>query len=119
MLADPQSITLSQGAKTAPRLLTGTARGRFASSDGTAIVEVETTSTGSRLRTIARAEDRKVATDPLTESNIPVTAGVTLTINRPVVGFSETDVLNAVKGLIGWLTASTDANLKKIIAGEN
>lgn len=119
MLTDPQSITLSQGTKSAPRLLTGTARGRFASSDGTAVVEVETSTTGSRKRTVIRAEDRKIAADPLTAVNVQLSAGVTLTINRPIVGFSEEDTLAVAKGLVGWLTASSDANLKKVIAGEN
>jgi hypothetical protein len=51
--------------------------------------------------------------------NIRVNDYVSLNINRPSDGFTDADLLAQVKGFIGWLTASTDANLKKIIAGEN
>lgn len=118
MLADPQSITPSVGAKSAARVLTGTSLGRFSSSDSSVTLEVQT-APGARIRTVARLVENKISPDPLTAVNARVGQTIALTINRPVDGFSEADVLASVKGFIGWLTASTDANLKKIIAGEN
>lgn len=118
MLAETQSITTSGGAKTANRYLTGTDLGRFASSDGTAVIEVQS-SRGARVRTVARLIENKVAADPLTAVNQRVGQTIALTINHPVDGFSEADILASVKGFIGWLSATSDANLKKIIAGEN
>lgn len=118
MLADPQSITTSAGAKSANRVLTGTALGRFSAGDGTTVVEVQT-DPGKRIRTVARLIENKIAPDPLTTANTRVGQTIALTINRPLDGFSEAEVLASVKGFIGWLTAATDANLKKIIAGEN
>lgn len=120
MLSETQSITLSQGAKTAPRFLTGTTRGRFASADGLAVIEVETKATSAlRRRSIARVEDHKQAADPLTGITNRSQVGVTLIINRPLGSFTEDEVLATTKGFIAWLTAGTDANLKKIIGGEN
>lgn len=118
MLADPQNITTSAGAKVASRTLTGTDRGRFISPDQSTVVEVQT-SFGKRIRTVAKVTEAKVFQDPLTNAPSRVEEVVQLTINRPQDGFSEEDVLATVKGFFGWLTASTDANLKKIIGGEN
>lgn len=119
MLADPQNITLSQGAKSAPRHLTGSARGRFASGDGKVQIEVETSTTGRRARTIVRVVDTKVAADPLTAVNTLEYNSVTITLNRPLGVFSEAEQLAALKGVINWLTASTDTVAKQIIAMEN
>jgi len=44
---------------------------------------------------------------------------VSLTINRPLEGYSDTEIEKIVVGFIAWLQAGTNANLKKIIAGEN
>lgn len=119
MLADPQSLTLSQGAKTAARVLTGTTRGRFVAPDGTATLEVETDGTANRQRTIVRVVDQKVAADPLTAVMQKVSASATLTINRPLATFTEAEIVSLVAGLTTWLTAGTNANLKKVIGGEN
>lgn len=118
MLADPQTITLNNGAKTANRVLTGTALGSFRTADGSATIEVET-ALGKRIRTVARVVESRVSPDPLTGINQLEGQTIALTINRPVDGFTEAEVLASVKGFIGWLTATSDANLKKIIGGEN
>lgn len=118
MLADPQNITTSAGAKVAPRVLTGTSLGRFSAGDGTTVVEVQT-AFGPRVRTVARVIENKVSPDPLTAINQRVGQTIALTINRPQDGFTEAEVIASVTGFIGWLTANTNANLKKIVAGEN
>lgn len=118
MLADPQSITIDGVTKTLPRILTGTQEGRFA--DANTSISVESTSKNGRVRTVARLHAVKVTSDPLVSTtNILVDDSIALTFNRPTSGFSDADVLAQVKGFIAWLSASTDANLKKIIAGEN
>lgn len=119
MLSEPQSITLGRaGAQSASRVLNGTAKGEFVSPNGAARLEVQTTG-GSRIRTVARVIENAIATDPLSSVQTRVGQTIALTINRPMDGFSEAEVLASVKGFIAWLSASSDANLKKIIAGEN
>lgn len=118
MLADPQSITIDGTAKSLPRVLTGTREGLF-ETFGTSI-SVETTAKNGRARTVARLSQTKVTADPLvTTTNVVVSDSIALTINRPTQGFSNDEILKQVKGFVGWLTAATDANLIKIIAGEN
>lgn len=118
MLSEPQSITTSAGAKSASRVLTGSTLGRFTTGNADTVLEVQT-APGARIRTVARLIENKISPDPLTAIQSRVGQTIALTINRPSDGFSEADVLASVKGFIGWLTANTDANLKKIIAGEN
>lgn len=119
MLADPQSLTIGSATLTLPRKLTGTDLGQFRDTDN--VVEVQTTAQkNGRIRTVARLQQQKVTTDPLVATtNVMVSDTIALTINRPRNGYTDADVLAQVKGLIGWLTASSDAVLKKIIAGEN
>lgn len=118
MLADPQSITIDSAAISLPRVLTGTEVGSFVGPNTE--LTVASTAKNGRVRTVARLNQSKVTTDPLVGStNIFVNDSVALTINRPVSGYSDAEVLAQVKGFIAWLTASTDANLKKIIAKEN
>lgn len=118
MLADPQSITIDGAAISLPRTLTGTREGLFATQNTR--LSVETTAKNARVRTVARVEQSKVTADPLVAStNVLVQDSVAITINRPSSGFSDDDVLKQVVGFLNWLTASTNANLKKIIAGEN
>lgn len=119
MLADPQSITVGGTAKVLPRMLTGTTQGRFAGPDTT--IEVETVrGKNGRYRTTARLTQRKITSDPLVATtNVEVSDTIALSFNRPLVGYSDADVLAQVKGFIAWLNANTDAVLKQIIAGEN
>lgn len=118
MFADPQTITINAGARTAPRVLTGSEVGRFVSPEQDAIIEVEHLNKGRR-RSVVRLVEKKLATDPLTSINSQVNQSISLSINRPNVGFTEAEVLVTVKALLTWLSAGTDANLKKLIGGEN
>lgn len=118
MLADPQSITIDGTTSSCSRVLTGTDLGRFLASDRKVRLEVQTTS-GGRVRTVARLVNEAVVVDPLTSHNVGVSNTIALTINRPLQGFTDADVEKQVAGFITWLTAGTNANLKKIIAGEN
>lgn len=118
MLADPQSITINGTALSLPRTLTGTELGKF--TDSTSTIEVQTSVDAKRIRTVARLKQSKVTTDPLVSTtNVRVDDTIALTITRPREGFSNDDVLKQVKGFVSWLSANTDANLIKIIAGEN
>lgn len=118
--ADPQSITIASATIPLARVYTGTEKGKFVSSDGATSVEIVPTSNSSRLSRVVRLYQRKTTADPLVGStNIRVGDMVSLTINRPLEGYSDDEILDQVTGFITWLTADTNANLNKLIAGEN
>lgn len=119
--ADPQTITTDVAAISCARTYTGTATGTFMSPEADTKLEIVTTvaKTGRRNH-LARLSQKKTTADPLVGTvNVRVGDMVSLNINRPAEGYSDTEVLKQVSGFIAWLTAGTNANLKKLIAGEN
>ena len=119
--ADPQSVTIgtTPGAVSLPRVNTGSDVGRFANYDSKVALEVST-AYGKRTRHVARLDFSKVVTDPLiATTNVLASGRVTLTVDVPPTGFSAAEQKDLAKALIAHLTASTDAALIKLIAGEN
>lgn len=113
MYADPQTIAT----KPLGRVLTGTSVGTFVASDSSDRLTIDPRSTAKRRRNAARY----YVTKPVAYDGITVNEQfmVSLTIDRPQTGISDADVLASAKALVAWLSASTDAALIKLIAGEN
>jgi len=119
MLTEPQSVT-TDAAHSLPRTGMNTHSGEFSNpTDGYDYVVTHEYSS-ARQRHVVWLEQQKIVTDPLfSTQNKQVTARVTLTVSSPQSGFTPTQPKELAKGLIGNLTASTDANLVKIIGGES
>ncbi len=119
--ADPQSVTIGTvpGAVSLPRVNGVGELGKFLNYDAKTVLTVGTTY-GKRTRHSARLTYSKVVTDPLISStNVLVLGGITVTIDVPPSGFSAVEQKELAKALITHLTASSDAALIKLIAGEN
>lgn len=119
--ADPQTITVDGTAFACARSFTGTEMGKFVSADTSYKLEVtpRVLRTGRTQRSAA-AINTKVTADPLiTTTNIRVSDTIRLVIDRPAQGYSDAEVVKQVTGFIAWLTASSNANLVKLVAGEN
>ena len=120
-LADPQSLVVDSSTYTLGRAINGSDAGRFVAADGSYAIDVlpRVSKRGRTLRQVS-VRNTKITADPLVSStNVRVNDTVRLLIDRPLNGYSDDEVLKQVKGFIAWLSASSDANLKKIIAGEN
>lgn len=116
---DPQTITIDAVAISLPRVLTKSGTGQFTAADGTTQLEVLPVNGKTKVRTV-RLRNSKVTSDPLvTTTNVRVTDLVSVTIIRPLDGYTDEEILKQVSGLFAWFTAGTNANLKKFIAGEN
>ncbi len=119
--ADPQSVTIgtTPGAVSLPRVNTGSDVGKFSNYDSKVVLEVST-AYGKRSRHIARLTFSKVVTDPLVSTTNVIASGtITLTIDVPPTGFTALEQKDLSKALINHLTATSDAALIKLIAGEN
>ena len=117
---DPQTITINAIAIPAPRQFTGSELGKFTSADGKTVLTIDPRSTAKRNRRTVRLNQEKVTADPLiATTNVRVGDMISFTIDRPKEGYSDAEVLLQASGLISWLTASSNANLIKLIAGEN
>jgi hypothetical protein len=119
--ADPQSVTIgtTPGTVSLPRVNTGSDVGKFSNYDSKVALEVST-AYGKRTRHVARLTFSKVVTDPLVSTTNVIASGtVTLSIDVPPSGFSAAEQKDLAKAIINHLTASSDAQLIKLIAGEN
>ena len=117
---DPQSITVDGVAASLPRVLTGTTVGKFVSANADKELTIDPRGSAKRRRNVARFFTKRVVVYPLGSGlSTQVQSMVSITIDRPNSGVTDADVEKDLLGLIAWLTASTNANLKKLVAGEN
>lgn len=119
MFADPQTVTINAIANTLARTQAGVDAGVFSKDDANVKLNVKHTYS-NRIRRLARLDHRKVAVDPLaTGYNKEYTMSVYLVMDHPAVGYSIAEIKQVVDGLTAWLTASTGANVTKLIGGES
>jgi len=116
---DPQSITVGGTPVSLPRILTGSAVGDFRSADGSVELTLDPRGTAKRRRNVARLYTKKNVTDPLTGLVSVQGYMISITVDRPLTGITDADVEASYVALSSWSTASTNANFKKLAAGEN
>lgn len=119
MFADPQSVTINAIANSLPRVDVGDRTATYTKDDETVSLTIaHATTNRGRTRRQVRLDLTKIAADPFTAGHsTEENCSVYLVIDEPEdSAFSNTELLNNTKGLIGWLT---DANVTKVIAGES
>lgn len=119
--SDPVSLSIDKTAYTLARINTGGTSGKFVSDDGNVVLAVIPTENRSGRKVSAvRLTVSKVTTDPLVSTtNQRVSQTVTVAYNNPAYGFTATETINALKGIIAMLEADTDANFKKFLNQES
>lgn len=118
-LSDPQSVTINAVANSLPRVSSAVNSGVFQKDDTTVKMEVSH-QYGKRNRRLVRLTHSKIAADPLISStNIKYSMSVGLTIDVPVTGYTVAEAKQIVDALSAWLTASSGANITKVLGGEN
>jgi hypothetical protein len=117
--SDPQTITINAVAIPLNRINSGSSKGQFIATDGQTRMELDPKN-GNRKSRVARLYQQKTTADPLVAStNVRVGDMLSFAVNLPSEGYTEAEILLQATGFITWLTANTNANLKKLIAGEN
>lgn len=119
MFTDPQSVTINAIANSLPRIDTGDRSAVYLKDDETLTLTVSHLDTrNGRTRRMVRLDQTKIAADPfISGNNREVAAATFVVVDEPDDGsFTNTELLNLEKGLIGWLT---DANVTKVLAGES
>lgn len=115
MLTDPQTIN----SVSLPRTGAGPSSGTFQSADGTAVFSVAH-QYGKRTRRTVRYQVSKVSSDPLVPStNTRSSMTVYLVVDTPVNGYTSAEAKAVVDAFSAWLTASTGANVTKVLGGES
>lgn len=117
--ADPQSVTINAVANSLPRTSSGQNSGEFRKDDSSLFLSIRH-ALGKRNRRSIKLTDNKVAIDPLTPtSNVPYSMSVSLVVDVPPVGYTVAQQKLVIDGFIASLTASSGANITKLLGGES
>lgn len=118
--ADPQSITVNAVAQSLARVASGSGTGSFQTSDGNFKLDVFH-NYGKRNRHTFVFRQRKLAADPLiSANNTEFQMSVRFTVDVPPnQGFTITEQMYPIAGLLTWMTASTNAKTLQLLGGEN
>jgi hypothetical protein len=117
--ADPQSVTINAVAIPMPRTSSGTNSGVFTAADGNTRLSVSH-AYGKRTRRTIRLDSSKVASDPLLPAqNVKLSNSVYLVVDAPVAGFTNAELKQTIDGFLASLTASSGAQISRLLGGEN
>jgi len=116
MFSDPQSVTVNSVAQSLPAISRETDKSLYQKDDATYKLTIGHQYRPERSRFTVRLDANKVAADPLTSANNKIySQSVFLVIDKPVVGYTNTEAQLMASGLIAWLTSG---NLLKVLGGE-
>lgn len=119
MFSDPQSVTINSVANSLPRTSSGTNSGVFTKDDGLVKLSISHT-LGRRNRRVVKLDHAKIAADPLLAGvNVKASMTVHLVVDSPETGYTLAEAKQIVDALTGYLTASSGANVTKILGGES
>jgi hypothetical protein len=113
---DPQSVTVNAVAQSMPRVESNGQKSVYRKADGTFTLTISHQQSKGRIRSTARIDQRAVVPDPLTAVNDYETLTFYFVIDRPDVGFTDTQVNQLKTGLASWLS---DANGSKLFGLES
>jgi hypothetical protein len=118
-LTDPQSITIAGTTTPLPRVSTGKNQAEYLSADG--LIKLGLSHAyGRRTRRVLRLDHSKLTADPyIPAQNAKVSMSCYMVIDVPVAGYTNQQVMDTYLGLKTLMTATSDANISKLIGGES
>lgn len=123
MFSDPTTLTdgvvlapSGGSAKSCARIRTDGYASEYSTSDGLYRLKI-THTRGSRTRSEVRGDIVTTYTDPSTGLTAEVTASAYFVLNRPLAGFTNTQLLNVMFAICGF--AGVAANANKLLALES
>ena len=119
MFSDPQSVTINAVANSLPRTSSGVNSGAFTKDDGLVALSISH-SLGKRNRRVVKLTHSKIAADPLLAGiNVKASMSVHVVVDAPETGYTLAEAKQIVDGLTAYLTASSGANVTKLLGGES
>ncbi|DAD50809.1 coat protein [ssRNA phage SRR5466369_2] len=119
MLADPISVKVAGAATNHPRVSVGKEYNEYSVADATSKVRVGHSASKTANRSFVTSIGTKVAADPISAVNQSVTRTITISVSRGKFGFSNAELKQSILDLCEFLTASTGANIDKLLGGES
>jgi len=116
---DPQTVTISGTTISLPRVSVGNKQAVYTSGDGLVSLSASHAE-GRRIRRVLRLDHRKLSPSPYVPTeNIDVSMSNYIVFDVPKIGYTPTEALAVYNGFKGQFTASTDALIVKLLAGES
>lgn len=120
MFSDPQSVTVNAVAQSLAAISREGKKSVYQKADGSYTMTISHDVTAKKERHFIRLDHRKIVADPLTPANnVDVQAGIYVVFDHPVTGFSDTELNQDAVGLLTYLTASSGANINKLLGLES
>jgi len=120
MFTDPQSVTINAVANSLPRTSSGSDSGVYTKDDGLVKLSISHQNVGKKVRRLVRLDHAKIAADPLLAGiNVKASMDAYLVIEVPETGYSITEQKQIVDAFSAWMTASSGANVTKVLGGES
>lgn len=116
MFADPQTVTVNSVAKNMARYLVQGTKAEYQTPDEMFKLTISHTKAKDRVRSMVRVDQREIVTNPLDSSNDYDTLSFYFVIDRPIYGFTTTQVEQIVAGLKTWLDNTA---IGKLIGSES
>lgn len=118
--SDPKSVTINAVAQSLPRLGSPTPYSSVYQKDDGTVKLTASHRYGKRKQSLLRLDLQKTAADPLISAqNIIYGMSVSMTVDRPLTGFTIVEQKYLVDAFVGFLTASSGADTTKFLGGEN
>ena len=118
-LADPQSIKINGVTSSLPRVSTKDGESTYMSSDGLTKLTLSTVS-NRRKRHVYRVDVSKITADPfIPANNTEVSMSCYIVIDRPLVGYNNTEALAVVAGMLEAASAESSSDLTKLLGSES
>jgi hypothetical protein len=114
-LADPQSFDSA----TLNLIKPEPTRSTYATADGTERFIVSYQEDKQKTRYLVRGEKDVIATDPITGASVKKTLSAYMVIDQPVYGFTDTEAKDFALAIGTWLSASSAANLVKVLGNQH
>jgi len=118
-LTDPNSVTISGTTTSLPRISVGEDRSDYTSSD--ALIQlIASHDYGKRVRRMIRLDTSKITADPFdTSQNVKVGMSVYTVFDLPPAGYTNAEALAVFTGFNTLCTATSNANISKLLGGES
>lgn len=117
MFADPQSVTINTVAIPLPLIARNGRSGVYSTSDGSLTLTISHAN-AKRTRSVVRIDRKKVGADALNPStNKQYVFSTYIVIDKPFTGFTETEMLNDVVGLLDL--AKTSGFVSKVLGQQS
>lgn len=103
MFVDPITITINAVAQVMNRVSSTGTSSVYQTADGTHKLTISHTRTRDKIRSLVRLDKQKVAADPLTAENQYVTLTQYSVFERPIFGFTQTEMEQLNTGFEAWV----------------